>query len=236
MKRSLRNDLKRIFEAPPPLRKRKFLRELELPRMNTAEFIFSQIGYIRRWVWAVSAGIFGVSLAGSVVLSADMLWAISAFAPLLALTVLSESGRSECFGMAELEMATRFSLRSIFFARSGILGTANLALLCLLIPVGMWNNRLNPPQAGLYILTPFLMTAFVGLCIVRRFRGREAIYLCAVSAVCVSLSVLFCRQTFPQIYQQDHLAWWTAGSLLLAAGTAKQYHEMLAACAGEPPG
>lgn len=229
MKQSLKNDLKQALEAPPPLRKKEFLRELELPGMSTTEFVLSQIGYIRRWIWAVSAAVFGISLAGSVILSVDMLWAISAFAPLLALTILSESGRSESFGMTELEMATRFSLRSVLFARLGILGTENLVLLCLLIPVGMWNNVLSPLQAGVYIVTPFLMTAFIGLSIVRRFRGREAIYFCAASAVCVSLSVLFCHLTFPQVYQENYLMWWLAGILLLGVGTAKQYYKMIAA-------
>lgn len=231
MKPSLRKELEQVFEAPPPLRKKEFLRRSAFPGMNTAEFVFSQAGYIRRRIWAVFAGVFGISLAGSMLLSADMLWAISAFAPLLALGILSESGRSERFEMAELETATRFSLRSVLLARLGILGTADLALLCLLIPVGVQNNMLTPLQAGVYITTPFLLTTFIGLYIVRRLRSRGAIYLCAGSAACVSLSVLFCRQAFPQIYQPDQLAWWAAGILLLTAGTAKQYHEMIAVCA-----
>lgn len=233
MNQSLRKELKQVFEAPPPLRREAFLRELPLPGMSMSEFVLSQIGYIRRWVWAVSAGILGISLAGSLALSLDMLWAISAFAPLLALILLSEGGRSEHFDMAELETATRFSLRSILFARLGILGTTDLALLCLLIPVGLRNSMLTPLQAGSYITVPFLLTTFIGLCIVRRFRGRGAIYLCGGCAACVSLSVLLLRQAFPQIYRWDHLAWWIAGGLLLAVGTARQWREMAAACAGE---
>ena len=227
MKQSLKKQLRHVFEAPPPLHKKEFLCKLELPQMSTAEFIFSQIGYIRKWVWGVSALVFAISLALSVMLSVDMLWAISAFTPLLALTFLSESGRSENYDMAELEMATRFSLRSVLFARSGILGMENLVLLCLLIPVGLRNNAFSPIQAGVYIIAPFLLTTFMGLWIVRRFRGREAIYCCTGMAACISISIFFIHLTIPQVYQENHLVWWMIGILLLCIGTAKQYYKIV---------
>ncbi|MCM1540998.1 MAG: hypothetical protein NC121_07035 [Blautia sp.] len=227
MKQSLKTELSRILEAPPPRHKREFLLELKLPGMTLAEVVFSQASYIRRWVWGVSALVFLAALAGSLLLSADMLWAISAFTPLLALAFLSESGRSENYGMAELEMATRFSLRSVLLARTGILGVENLALLCLLIPLGLRNNAFSPLQAGVYILTPFLLTTFTGLWIVRRSGGREGMYLCVGIAACVSVSVFFFHRTVPQIYGRNHLAWWMAGALLLCMGTVRQYYRII---------
>ncbi|MCM1303915.1 MAG: hypothetical protein NC305_00675 [Lachnospiraceae bacterium] len=209
------------------MHKKEFLRKLGLSEMTMAEFVFSQTGYIRRWVWAVSVLAFLTALAGALLLSADMIWAISAFTPLLALTLLSESGRSENYKMAELEMATRFSLRSVLLARTGILGMENLALLCLLIPLGLRNNTFSPLQAGAYILTPFLLTTFTGLWIVRRSEGREGMYLCVGIAVCVSVSVFFFHRTVPQIYGRNHLAWWIAGALLLCMGTVRQYCDIL---------
>lgn len=223
MKQSFKKVLSQVFEAPPPLHKKEFLRTLELPKISMAEFIFSQIGYIRKWVWGVSALVFTISLAGSLMLSVNMLWVISAFTPLLALTILSESGRSENHKMAELEMATRFSLRSVLLARSGILGMENLALLCLLVPVGLQNNMHSPIQAGVYIIAPYLLTSFTGLWIVLRFRGQEAMYFCAGAAACVSFSVFFSHITVPQIYERNYLIWWMAGALLLCAGTIRQY-------------
>jgi len=228
MKRSVKKALMQAFDGPPPLHKKEFLRKLELPKMSTAEFIFSQAGYIRKWTWGVSALIFGISLIGSVMLSLDMLWTISAFTPLLALSILSESGRSESYGMTELEMATRFSLRSVLFARTGILGAENLALLCLLVPFGLRNNASDPIQAGVYILTPFLLTAFIGLWIVRKFRGQEALYLCAGATACVSISVFFFHMTFPQICQGNYLVWRIAGMLLLCIGATIQYRKIIA--------
>lgn len=227
MKQILKDTLKRAFEAPPPLHKREFLRKLSQPQMSMYDFMLSQVGYIRKWIWGVSALVFTLSLLIAGVLSEDMLWMISAFTPLLALTIVSECGRSESYEMAELEMATRFSLRSVVIARLGILGVENLVILSLLIPIGIWKNVMNPIQMGVYILTPYLLTAFIGLCIVRKLRGREAIFLCAGATGLVSFFVFFFHHTFPQIYQPENLAWWVAIALLLCMGTVRQTWQMI---------
>lgn len=219
----LKKELELAFYAPNPLRKREFMRKLPPPKMNIGEFLFTQIGYIRKWVWCVSALIFIASVLGVAFLSLDMLRVISALTPLLALTVVSESGRSEFYEMAELEMATRFSLKSVTLARLSILGIVDLILLCLLVPIGLWKNTLSPVAAGLYIITPFLLTAFSGLLIVRKFRGRESMYACVGVTACVSLLALFSHSTAPAIYQQSKLIWWAAAALALCVGTAKQY-------------
>lgn len=223
MNRSFKKELSQVFDAPPPLHKKEFLRKLEHPKMSMAEFILLQTGYIRNRVWGISALVFAVSLTGSIILSLDMLWVISAFSPVLALTVLSESGRSESCEMAELEIATRFSLRSVLFARSGILGTGSLALLCLLMPLGLQNNEFSLLQAGVSIITPFLLTSFTGLWIVRKFRGQEAMYFCAGFAACISVFVFFFHRTVPQICQGYYIVWWLLGILLLCIGTIVQY-------------
>lgn len=224
MKQALKKELAQAFQAPPPLHGKEFLRKLHLPGISMAEFILLQTGYIRRWVWGVSALVFVTSLAGSLLLSVNMLWAISAFTPLLALTVLSEGGRSENHGMAELEMATRFSLRSVLFARMGILGMENLALLCLLAAMGLRNNMFSPLQAGVYIITPYLLASFTGLWTVRTVRGRESMYLCAGITACISVSIFFSHMAVPQIYQENYLVWWMMGALLLCVGTIRQYY------------
>ena len=139
-----KDELKLAFEAPMPLKKRQFLRTIEPSGMNMFEFLISQLGYIRKWIWGVSLLIFSVSLIGSVFLSVEMLWIISAMTPLLALIIVAESGRSEYYTMAELELATRFSLRSVILARLTILGLENAVLLCFLIPFGLRNNMVSP--------------------------------------------------------------------------------------------
>lgn len=227
MKQTLKDKLRYAFEAPAPLRKEEFLRSLSQPRMNLCEFIVSQVGYIRKWIWGVSALVFALSLLAAKVFPKDMVLVISALTPLLALTVVSECGRSESYEMAELEMATRFSLRSIVIARLGILGAENLVLLCLLIPLGIWKDLLNPIMLGIFILTPYLLTAFIGLNIVRKFRGREAIFFCAATAALVSITVSLFGHMFPQSYQGGYLVWWIAVAMLLCVGIVRQTCQLI---------
>lgn len=223
MNEILKKELKDAFEVPPPMHKKEFLQQLHKPGIGVQEFVILQVGYIRKWVWAVSALIFMVSLVGAVMLSVDMLWSIAAFTPLLALAIISESGRSENCEMAELEMATRFSLRSVVLARLGILGIENLVLLALLLPLGLWNNLLKPIQAGIYILVPYLLTTWVGLWVLRKYRNKEAMYFCSGVAACISILSIFFHDNFLQAYQDNFFGWWCAGAALLGIGVVKQY-------------
>lgn len=226
MRRTLKKELERVFEAPEPEHKKEFLRTLGHAEKNTImslpAFVFSQAGYIRKWVWGISVLIFAVSMTNAVWVSGNMVGVIPAFMPLLALTLVSESGRSESYGMAELEMATRFSLKSVLLARMGILGMENMMILALLFPVGIQKQGLGVLQTGVCILTPYLLMTFSGLYVVRRFRGRETFILCVGIAVGISTLFTVVQRSFPQLYQGNGPVWWGICVLLLGVGTARQ--------------
>lgn len=227
MKREIREQLGRIYEAPPPLHKKEFLQEWNSPAMSFAEFLASQASYIRKRNWGIAAAIFGVAILGTITASKNLVWVISAFTPLLALTVLTECGRSESYEMAELEIATRFSLRSVVLARMGILGVGNLAVLCFLFTVGVWDEALEPFQAGICIIMPYLLTTFLGLHIVRRIKGQEALYFCAGVAFCVGSSVFLFWEKFLLLYRGGNTLWWGGIVLLLCIGAARQYGSII---------
>lgn len=227
MKRKWKEQLKSMYAAPPPLRKREFVRKWNPPQMSVWEFLFLQAAYIRKWIWGISAAVFAAAMFGSIVEWKNSVWMISALTPLLAVTVVSECGRSEHYGMAELETATRFSLRSVLFARLGILGIENLAVLGLLLAVGTGNAVLGPVQAGAYIVTPYLLTAFIGLYIVRRVKGQEAMYFSVGAAVCIGVSVFLFRDVLMGIYQADGHLWWGCGALLCGVGAVRQYGSIM---------
>ena len=60
-----KDELKQAFDAPPPMQKKIFLQQLHLTKISMHEFIFSQIFYIRKWVWCASILIFFPSLSSS---------------------------------------------------------------------------------------------------------------------------------------------------------------------------
>ncbi len=197
-------------------------------------YLLSQNTYISKWIWWKSAEVYASAslMAASPGMAGDrnqnqVIWGISALAPLLAMTVIEESGRSQSCQMAELEMATRFSLRSVALARLGILGLENLGMLILFVFMGRGGDGAGQGgsmvQAGLGILLPYLLTSFLGLRIVRSFRGREAVYYCFGMAACISILVFMMPDHMRYPEQERNLLWWAAGTFALGVGTVKQY-------------
>lgn len=220
------NDMKQAldtaFAAPAPSGKRAFLRQCTQPAPPLYRILLTQMGYIRKWVWCVAAGIFAAAILAALTLSELTVRVISASTPLLALTLVTECGRSEHYGMTELEMATRLSLRTLVLARLGILGCFCLAVIGSLLPIALWQGTVHPIAAGLYIVTPFLMNTFVGLCIVRRFRGSEGSFLCTGVTACIVCLLLLSHPLCPALYLETAIRLWAAAALLLCWGIGKQ--------------
>lgn len=227
MRPELKVQLRSIYEAPPPQQKKEFLQKWNQPRMHIGEFLFSQVCYIRKWIWGISVVGFMVSVFGIVVAYRNLVWMISALTPLLAVTIISECGKSENYDMAELEMVTRFSLRSVLFARLWILGAENALLLGLMFAAGIWNGEGEPFQTGVCILIPYLLTALIGLCIVRRFRGREAMYFCTGIAAAIGSFIFLSRDMLTRIYRGYDPIWWVCIMLLLGGGAIRQYRNII---------
>lgn len=223
----LKHELKCAFEPPPPTAKREFLRQTTHFQMRTADFLYSQLRYLKKWVWCASALIFAVSILGAAVLSFNMLWVIASYTPILAVTILSESSRSERYQMEELEFSTRFSLRSVILARFAILGLTDLFLLALLLPIALLNNTLSLLAAGLYITTPFLLTVCLGLAITRKLRGQDGLYACWAMSSLVSISVCLSHVKAAFLYQEQQILWWSLLFAALCIATAKHSARMI---------
>ncbi len=227
MRREIREQLKAVYEAPPSLHKKEFMQKWNQPSMGTWEVLCSQAAYIRKWIWLVSAAIFVAAVFGAAMTAREFMWMVSSLTPFLAVTVIAESGRSDSYGMSELEMATRFSLRSVVFARVGIIGIWNLVVLCFLLTIGIQNGTGEPFQSGVFILMPYLLTALIGLCIVRRFKGNEAIYFCMGIAVAIASFVFLSGDMLMRIYRGSNPLWWGSMLLLLIGGIFRQYRNII---------
>lgn len=181
-----KNELRAALTPPPPARKGEFLEKINPPGIPFYKLLIVQAGYIRKSAWILSALIFGRAVLRLRVLPGEGIWAISALTPLLALTIVAESGRSQLYKMEELEAATRFSLKSVTLSRLCVLGLGNGAVLAALLPAGLRAGEEFVPR-GLYILTPYLLSAFAGLWIVRKIPGREGLSACAGAGVSISV-------------------------------------------------
>lgn len=224
MNQKMKKAIKQGFEAPVPKRKQEFLQNIPTPSVGCFQFVCFQAAYIRKSSWIFSALVFAIAFIGAKCLERDMLLCISAFTPLLALNLVTETGRSESYGMAELELSARFPLKSVVLARLGILGVFNSILICLLIPFALRNST-TMLQTGVYIICPYLLTAFLGLWAIRKAHGKEAVYLCPGIATGVSAGNMIIQQAFPMFYTGRSFLWWVVILIVLTAGTAKQCYQ-----------
>lgn len=227
MNKELKRALKENFEAPAPVRKKEFLCEIQQPHISNLEFIITQAAYIRKWVWGLSVLFFFITLIGSWWIEQDILWCISAFTPLLALTAITECGRSEAYGMAELELSTRFSIKSVVLARLGIIGIFTLILLCVVTPFISTNSKVDLLRTGVYITVPYLFTSFLGFWLVRKTHEKEGLYVCTGIAVAISLLNIILSQSFSLPYEEQNFIWWVVALAFLCIGTANQCYQMI---------
>lgn len=203
MKKDLKNVLKDAFEAPEPLKKKAFVKKFPLPRISTVEFMLIQAAYIRIWFWLLSIFVFVIAVVGACFLKRDMLWIISSLLPFAALVAVTENIRSVTYNMEEMEMASRFSLKSVVLARMGVIGGVHLLLLCFLIPLGNMYSAMTLLETGVFMLVPYLASTVLGLWITRKLRGREAIYGCTGFAVIISgINFLLSNMVFPFHYYE----------------------------------
>lgn len=225
MNRKMETLLKEYFRAPEPEGKRRFLNSLPAEPMDLTDFLLFQAGYMPKWIWCLSVLMFALSLLGAGYFEKDMLWCISACMPLPALALVTVSGRSQTWGMAELEMSARFSLKSVLLARLGIVGIADLLLFFLLLPLAYMNGDRSLLETGIYMLCPYLLTVFLGLWASRKVHGREGAYLCAAAALGVGLGNAMMYQCIQDLYAAGSFRWWAAAFVLLSLGATRQCAE-----------
>lgn len=227
MKKSTMNLLSEGFAPPKPREKREFLRRAPVPRISMGRFLLGQLRYIRPWVWAAALAATVIPMLGLKLLEGNSLAAACAMSPVLAMLLITETGRSQTWGMVELEQATRFSLKSVVLARAIALGAVSGVGLLALTLSGAANLGLSPGKVGVYMLCPYLSAAYLSLWVCRRVRGREAGSICLGIGSFVSL----CFGALPGfsrwLFEDRVLAFWVIACAALAAAVLREGKQMI---------
>ena len=183
------------FRAPEPERKQEFIKKLRSSEISTFRMVLGQIPYIRPYAWILSAVIVAIAVFGSVSGREETEMIVSLIMPFCAAVVILENERSKKHNMWELEMATRFSLRSVFFARMTILGLLSVIVAALISPLIAHSFGFDAVVTAEFILIPYLVTMIVSLHIERSRSGRDNGFLSIAVAGVVSFVLFFIRQT-----------------------------------------
>ena len=220
MDKKLKRALTDVYRTPAPARKIAFLKQHRRRELGRWELVAVQAKYIRWWIWGLSLVLFGLILwTATTQIMEWRWWSIAAFTPFLALLVVLENGRSRFYNMDELELACRIPRRSILLSRMVVLASFHLALLIgLTLPLAVWGAT-DIVQTGVYLLTPYLLTAALGMELTRRIRGRDGLLACGSVAAMVSVFGVLLTNIRPALYQRENLSLWLA-PLVMAALTA----------------
>lgn len=229
MRKEMRQALERAFEAPKPLEKQYFLKNHKGKRyyIGMDEFILLQTGYIRKSTWMISALVFLIGIATSLIMKPEVIWALSAVMPFLALTIISEWMRSMAYGMFELEQATRFSFKSVVLARLGILGVVNFLLFLFCLFLGGMQSDIELLKAAVYLATPYLATVFLGLWIMRKTGFRESEYVCLGISAAVSALGFLIRLSARILFRPEAVKWWGFLAVVLFVLVIEEFYNGL---------
>lgn len=228
MKKTQKYALKQAFEPPQPQRKREFIAGLPPRHVPISRFLWQQFGYIRKRVWLVDIAVTAAAVILSRLVPGEVVAILSAVTPALAVCYVSESSRSREYGMWELEMCARFSLKSVLLSKFVLLGLVNAAVFCVMIPAGM--GTASAVRTAVYLICPYLLTSFLGLLISRKSASKEAMYFIVGIAALLGVAVLLSQNV---IYAPQNFNLWLSAFVLLAVEnvlqsikTIKQTEEM----------
>ena len=235
------------FSAPTPQRKAEFLKYLEketvyeaniqrkkaqadnFPKtsIGISSFLLSQISYISKKVYLASLLILALAVIAADYAGENSVGVIAAMMPFIALCMVTESARSETYGMAELEMASRFSIKSIMLARFGTIGLVHMVLLCVLISIVRHSTFISFIHAGIYLLVPYLAASVLEFAAVRCFRGKEAISVCMAISVMVSVINTMLKGLLTDLFGVRQFVIWLILAVYLIGRTVLEYRKMI---------
>ena len=180
--------LRQAFAFPEPEERDAFLATLRPRNISMTEFVFTQAGYIRKSVWVIMLMILGVVALCAIRGGEQTESLVAAILPFAAAIAVLETQRSYIYEMTEIEASTRFSLRSVVFAKMLIMGLVALGLIVIITPMIAVTREMSIVMAGVRILPPYLLTMIVCLHLERMNAGRSNMYLSVAIAATVSVS------------------------------------------------
>lgn len=226
MNKNIKNQIAKAFEAPIPNNKSQFIRSLPRHCISTKSFVLRQIPFIKKKVWILSLFILLPTLLGVCFSSKNIIWIVSSFIPFLALLLITESTKSAIYGMNELEMSSRFSLKSVVLARLIVLGIFNFILFVILIIICYGISKISLLQISIYLFVPYLLTTTISLYIMRHFQSKETIYWCMAVAIIVSGMNTIIHYMADFLFNANYLILWTILTLPLLASTIHETYKI----------
>lgn len=202
------------------------------PRTGFWVFLWDTARFCAARLWGMQALALLVMFAAT----ASLQWAghirpagMAALAPLLVAACVPELYRSQRYGMAEVECATRASTLHLLLAKLILASAADLVLLAVLL-AGLWPMAVRQGliliQLGLYVAVPFLGAAALCLWCLRRHTAWGA---GACMALCASVSAAgyWLALFAPAVYGVSGLGMWAFALVVCGLGLVRQLYRLV---------
>lgn len=182
------SELKQLIESAYSIEssgKKEFIKKYQRRKLNCQELLCIQLQYMGAQLTVIGGYTLAMLLGALTNINKDMAKIAAILAPLAALFALTGLGKSKKHGMEEIEMSSRFSLRTIKIIRLAIIGFAGLAVMlaasCTLRVVTGMSLFVSFAATGV----PYLVTTFLCMLLIRRWHSPKNIYGCVVIAIVV---------------------------------------------------
>lgn len=229
MNKKLKQELKTTFDAPRPSRKNEFLMNMSYPKTSKLNFFFSQICYIRKLFWCLSAliAVAVIFLIQVFDVAVNTVVTLSSFLPFLVVISVAEISRSTSYNMAEMEMSCKYNLSKITLVRLSLIGSFHFIILFCMVIIFAHSSEYSFLQFLLYSITPFLLCAYLSLYISNRFCSDEIAYICAGVAGLVSISVFLLTTNFIIIFSQRFVLFWCLAFVFTIISLLKEIKNLI---------
>lgn len=226
-RRKLKKEMRKLYPILPLEGKDAFLHGLPYPKATRFEVFRAQIGYIPKYVWLFSLLLVAAALlVGEYSMWDDLdfgiLWSVSAVVPVLAVQLVTETFRSNTYGMAEIEMAAKYNLPQVLLIRMAAIGTADLVLVLLCTPLAAQKAGTGFWRTAIYLLVPWLCTCTLCLQVQKYRKGRETLWHSILCAGAVCIAGICAIGYWEAVYAYERFSVWIFVFLVLTIFLIKQ--------------
>lgn len=174
------------YDVKPSKEGKKFIREHQQRRIRLFDVIRMELSHLN---WLCVLGL--LILLSTSFLVCERLpksaWAYGSLIPFFVLLSVISFGRSERYGMNEIESASRFSKTFIKMVRLFISGTFSAIALIICSLIMNYSLGINVSFILMLVIVPFLLNTYGSMVIIRRWHSKNNIYGCVALSVGCSL-------------------------------------------------
>lgn len=190
------NELAHASPVPDPIRKDHFIRTYRRKACTAnpgiRSLLISQVTYISTSVWCITLAVLFLVI-WAIHTNQDTIFMTAVLIPFVSGIAIFDSFRSQMYSMTEMESASLFSLRGIFFAKMICIGVVHIFFILLLSFIISPHSRYSYIKTGIIITMPYLLSSIICLKFERSLLGRKNPFICLGISALISALVFFTK-------------------------------------------